>query len=100
MKNNIIAICIIAIVALAGCGEKPGATISGTYVDKDGSKFVFEGGKVTSPATATDHAVTTDFTVTGNTLKFQFPNGYPVEASINPNGTFTTNYGYVYKKVN
>ena len=40
----------------------------------------------------------TDFTATGNTLKYKFANGFPVEATINGDGTFTTNYGYVYKK--
>lgn len=96
--KSIIVIFIVTAVALAGCGEKSGAaSVSGTYVDKDGSKLVFDGGKVKALGTST--ARETDFTVSGNTLKYKFPHGYPVEATIRGDGTFTTNYGYVYKKV-
>lgn len=92
-----IAAIFIVIAALTGCGEKSGsASVSGTYVDKDGSQLVFDGGKVKLVGSPGE----TDFTVTGNTLKYKFPKGYPVEATVNGDGTFTTNYGYVYKKVN
>ncbi|WP_432735538.1 hypothetical protein [Ralstonia solanacearum] len=95
--NKIIAILIVTATAtLAGCGAKSGsASVAGTYVDKDGSKLVFEGSKVKAVGGT---SAETDFTVTGNTLKYKFANGFPVEATINGDGTFTTNYGYVYKK--
>lgn len=93
---NKIAAIFIVIAALTGCGEKSGsASVSGTYVGKDGSQFVFDGGKVKLVGSPGE----TDFTVTGNTLKFKFPKGYPVEATIDGD-SFTTNYNYVYKKVN
>lgn len=63
----------------------------------DGSKLVFDGGKVKVPGSATTGEA--DFTVIGSTLKYKFPNGMQVEATINGD-SFTTNYGYVYKKVN
>lgn len=97
--KNVIAICLVTAAVLMGCGEKSGAAVSGTYADKDGSKLVFEGGKVKALGSST--ARETDFTVSGNTLKYKFPNGYQVEATVNGDGTtFATNYGYVYKKVN
>ncbi|VVE43985.1 hypothetical protein PHO31112_04302 [Pandoraea horticolens] len=94
MKNFVAALLFVT-ATLSGCGEATHQTISGTYADKDGSTLVFEGGKVKVPGIADRE---TDFTVSGSTLKYKFADGYPVEATLSGDG-FTTNYGYVYKKV-
>lgn len=92
--KKIVAIALATMAfAIAGCsGEK---TITGTYADKDGMTLVFNDGKVKNSRSAAE----TDFTVKGDSLKFQFPAGAPVEAKINSDGTITTNYGYTFIKL-
>ncbi|VVE54372.1 hypothetical protein [Pandoraea anhela] len=93
--KNIVATLLFVTATLSGCEEATHKPIAGTYADKDGSMLVFERGKVKVPGIAHREAV---FTVSGNILKFKFSDGYPVEATVSGD-SFTTNYGYVYKKV-
>lgn len=92
--NNIVAIALsFVVIAISGCSNDK--TVTGTYADKDGMTLAFKDGKVKNSRSAAE----TVFTVKGDSLKFQFPAGYPVEVKINSDDTLTTNYGYTFIKV-
>lgn len=91
--NKYIAIVVATIsIFLSACGDAK--SISGSYVSHDGDSMTFENGKIKSDGREGD------FQVVGETLKFKFQKGHAAEAKINSDGSFTTSYGYTYKKVN
>jgi hypothetical protein len=93
--KRIAAVFIFVSAVLSGCGEPTHKTVSGAYVDKDGSTLVFVGNRVKALGVVPRE---TSFTQVGDTVTYKFAGGYSVQATVSGD-SLITNYGYVYKKV-
>lgn len=94
-----ISILLLALsLSLAACGGVS-STLSGDYQANDGKTFLLfsADGKVKTK-TLMGREIETTYTIADNKVRFQFPNGFPMEYTINADGSLSAPMSSGFKK--
>lgn len=84
-------------VFLAACGST--STLSGEYRDVGGkSTFVFTSDGKVHTKSPLGRDIETTYTVAENKVRFKFPDGLPMEFTINSDGSLSSPWGNGFRK--